>query len=61
MSRIARTDAALDALNDQREHLAIQVSLLADAETPEPARLAALRERLMMLEWRISRYRHADA
>jgi len=61
MSRIARTDAALDALNDEREHLAIQVSLLADAEIPEPARLAVLRDRLAMLERRISNYRPADA
>ena len=61
MSRLARTDTALDALNDEREHLAIQVSLLADAETPDPARLAAMRDRLMMLERRISNYRPADA
>jgi len=61
MSRIARTDAALDALNDEREHLAIQVSLLADAEIPEPERLAVLRDRLAMLERRISNYRPADA
>jgi len=61
MARNARTDPALDELNDQREHLAIQVSLLADAEIPEPERLAAMRDRLMMLERRISNYRPADA
>jgi hypothetical protein len=61
MTRLARTDTALEALNDEREHLAIQVSLLADAETPEPARLAALRDKLAMLERRISNYRPSDA
>ena len=61
MNRIARPDAALDALNDEREQLAIQVSLLADAETPDPARLVALRVRLAMLERRISAYKPADA
>jgi hypothetical protein len=61
MSPIARRDSALDALNDEREHLAIQVSLLADAETPEPARLAAMRDRLTLLERRISNYRPPDA
>jgi hypothetical protein len=61
MNRIARPDTALDALNDEREHLAIQVSLLADAETPDPARLAILRDKLITLERRISHYRPADA
>ena len=61
MHRLARPDAALDALNDERDHLAIQVSLLADAETPDPARLAVLRDRLTMLERRINNYREADA
>ena len=60
MSRIARRDSVLDALNDEREHLAIQVSLLADAETPEPARLTAMRDRLTLLERRISNYRPTD-
>ena len=60
MSRLARTDAALDALNDEREHLAIQLSLAADSETPDPARMAALRDKLTMLERRISHYRPAE-
>ena len=60
MNRLARPDAALDALNDEREHLAIQISLAADAEAPDAARLAAMRDRLTLLERRISHYRPAD-
>ena len=59
MSRMARTDATLDALNEERDHLAIQVSLLDDAETPDPVGLAALRQQLSMLERRISHYKSA--
>ena len=59
--RLARPDATLDAMNDERDHLAIQISLLDDAETPNAARLAALRHSLIMLERRISQYRPAEA
>ncbi len=61
MSRLARTDAALDALNDERVDLTIKISLLDDAETPDPAALAALRRKLSLLEQRISHHRPADA
>jgi hypothetical protein len=61
MSRNSRPDSALDALNEEREDLAIQVSLLADAEIPEPARLAILRDKLFNLERRISNHRPAEA
>jgi len=57
MTRIARPDAAFDALNDEREQLAIQVSLAADFETPDAAQLAILRDKLMIVERRISNYR----
>jgi len=57
MSRIVRPDATLEALNDERDHLAIQISLLDDADTPNAARLAALRTKLITLEQRISSYR----
>src|SRR5947199_202330 len=36
MNRAARTDLALDALNEERDHLTIQISLQDHAETPEP-------------------------
>ena len=55
MTRLARTDAALNALNDEREHLAIQVSLLGGAGDYD------FKPVLAMLERRISNYRPADA
>ena len=55
--RLPRTDAALDALNDERDHLAIQVSLATDAEQPDSQRLAALRQKLAGIELKISNYR----
>ena len=61
MHRVSRPDAILDTLNDERDHLAIQISLLGDSETPDPARLAMLRDQLFMLERRISQYKPADA
>jgi len=61
MSRNSRPDSALDALNEEREDLAIQVSLLADAEFPEPERLAILRDKLLTVERRISNHRPAEA
>jgi predicted nuclease with TOPRIM domain len=61
MNRLTRTDAALNALNEERDHLAIQISLLDDGATPDPDRLAALRRKLETLEQRISHYRPAEA
>ena len=61
MARTSRPDAAFDALNEEREHLAIQLSLAADAESSDAARLAALRDRLAMLERRIDNYKPTDA
>jgi hypothetical protein len=61
MNRVSRPDPWLDRLNDDREQLAIQISLLADAETQNPARLEVLRIRLDSLERQISKHRPADA
>jgi hypothetical protein len=60
MNRAVRTDAALDGLHEERDHIAIQISLLADAETPSPERVAALRRQLDAVEHRISRHRPAE-
>ena len=57
MSRLARSDAALDVLNGERDDIAIQISLLAHAETPDAAALTELRRKLDMIERRISNYR----
>ncbi len=61
MNRIARTDATLEALSEERDHLAIQISLLDNSETPDPVQLVSLRDKLFDLERRISRYKPADA
>jgi hypothetical protein len=57
MTRIARPDAEFDALNDEREQLAIEISLAADCETPDAAQLGILRDRLTVVERRILNYR----
>ena len=56
MSRLARSDAALDVLNEERDHIAIQISLLAHAETPDADALTRLRMKLDMVERRIANY-----
>ena len=61
MNRITRTDPTLDEMNDERAHLAIQISLLADADVPDPARLDALRLEMRNLELRISKHRPSDS
>lgn len=55
-----RPDPALTALNEARDHLAIQVSLLANAEIPDPARLKVLRLKLEDAERKIARGRQPD-
>lgn len=55
--RLVRNDAGLNALNDERDHLAVQISLAADVELPDPKRLSALRQKLAGLEVRIENYR----
>ena len=59
--RVPRKDEALDALNDERDHLAIQISLAAHADEPDSLRLSALRQRLTSLELKIHNHRPADA
>jgi hypothetical protein len=57
MNRIARPDPTLDEMNDERAHLAIQISLLADAAAPDLPRLDTLRLQIVNLERRISKHR----
>lgn len=59
--RSVKTDSALDALNDERDHLAIQISLAADSEGLDMTRLSALRQKLARLELKIQNYRPATA
>ena len=56
MGRLAKSDAALDVLNEERDHISIQISLLAHAETPDADALADLRRKLGIVERRISNY-----
>ena len=60
MTRLARPHATLNALNEERDHLAIQISLAADAERPDREQLAVLRDKLSMLERRISKCGPSD-
>jgi hypothetical protein len=60
MHRIARPDPTLDEMNDERAHLAVQISLLAHADVPDPAALDALRLKMLNLERRISKHRPSD-
>lgn len=59
--RLLKKDAALDALNDERDHLAIQISLAADSVGPDAMRLSALRQKLASIELKIQNYRPATA
>ena len=60
MSRLSRPDKILEALNEERDHVEIQISLLDDAETPDPPRLKALRQKLISLQQRIATHRISD-
>jgi hypothetical protein len=44
-------------LNEERDHVCIQISLLNDAETADLPRLGALKAKLAALELRISKHR----
>lgn len=56
MYRIPRRDAVLDRLNDERDDLAVQVSLAWDADPPDLPRLSALQRKLDATKREI--YRH---
>ena len=57
MSKLFKSDRALDELNEERDHVEIQISLLKDGTTPDAQRLEALCLRLKGLERRIHTYR----
>lgn len=59
MHRIAHTDEALSRLHDERDHLAIQLSLAADAEACDWSRVDALERKLKAVERSIIAYRPA--
>ena len=60
MHRVAHTDEALGRLRDERDHLAIQLSLAADAEASDWSRVDALERKLKAVERSITAYRPAE-
>jgi hypothetical protein len=54
-------DAALTKMHEERDHIAIQVSLAWDEDPPNMDRLEGLKLKLADVEKRISRYRPPDA
>ena len=60
MHRAAHTDEALSRLRDERDHLAIQLSLAADAEGRDLSRVDALERKLRAVERSITAYKPAE-
>ena len=60
MHRVAHYDEALSRLRDERDHLAIQLSLAADAEARDWGRVDALERKLKAVERSITAYKPAD-
>ena len=60
MSRLVRADPVLAEMNEQREQLAIELSLLADSEHPDLAEVTALRRKLQSAERRIAVYKPCE-
>lgn len=59
MHRKQRSDAAIDALCEQRDHVAIQVSLAWDADPADLVRLSALQRELRALDRQIFNHKPA--
>ena len=59
MHRKQRSDAAFDDLCEQRDHVAIQVSLVWDAEPADLVRLSALQRELRALDRQIFNHKPA--
>ena len=58
MNRIlADQNPDLDALRDERDHVSILISLLPDANEPDPRRMELLKDQLSKLERRIAMYK----
>ena len=61
MNRKQRSDPAFDELCEQRDHLAIQVSLAWDAEPADLVRLSELQRKLRACDLQIFNYKPTDA
>lgn len=60
MSRLTRPNPKLTQMNEQREQLAIELSLLADSKEPDHAQLSALRQKLQSAERQIALYKPSE-
>ena len=60
MHRAVKPDETLERLGDERDQLAIQISLANDAENPDLGRVEALRRSLAEVERQIRAYRPAN-
>jgi cell division protein FtsB len=56
MNRTPKVDATLDKLNDERDHINIQISLLNDGPQSDPARMQRLQRTVEDLEQRIAKH-----
>jgi hypothetical protein len=61
MNRKQRSDPAFGELCEQRDHIAIQVSLAWDAQPADLVRLAELQRNLRACDLQIYNYRPTDA
>ena len=61
MNRRQRSDPAFDELCEQRDHIAIQVSLAWDAEPADLVRLSELQRKLRTFDLQIFSYKPTDA
>lgn len=57
MHRKPKADVLLDRLSDERDHVAIQLSLARDLEPSDQVRISALKSRLKAIEAEILRYK----
>lgn len=60
MHRSSKTDAELDRLNEERDDLAIRVSLAWDADPPDLPKLSQLQRELAAIEVKIARHPRSD-
>jgi hypothetical protein len=56
MTRIPKADATLDKLNEERDHINIQISLLKDGPQSDPARMQRLQRTAEDLDKRIGKH-----
>jgi hypothetical protein len=61
MNRTPKADAGLDKLNEERDHIRIQISLLKEGPQPDRARTLRLQRTMEDLDKRIAKYRPSDA